>query len=74
MINKYLFSYGLFMNEKNTKTLAKYLLTKSVDSALKIQKMLFFFRVVEEKRSNFPSQKILTLMKKIILKFEFMDL
>ncbi len=43
------------MNEKNTKILAKYLLTKGVDSALKIQKMLFFFRV-EEKRSNFPSQ------------------
>lgn len=44
------------MNEKNTKTLAKYLLTKGVDSALKIQKMLFFFRV-EEKISNFPSQE-----------------
>lgn len=43
------------MNGKNTKILAKYLLTKGVDSALKIQKMLFFFRV-EEKRSNFPSQ------------------
>ena len=33
--------------EKNTKTLAKYLLTKGIESSLKIQKMLFFFRVEE---------------------------
>ncbi len=33
--------------EKKVTTLAKYLLTKGIDSSLKIQKMLFFFRVEE---------------------------
>lgn len=33
--------------EKNTITLAKYLLTKGIESSLKIQKMLFFFHVEE---------------------------
>lgn len=39
--------------EKNTKTLAKYLLTKGIESSLKIQKMLFFFRVEEHKNKDF---------------------
>lgn len=37
--------------EKNTKTLAKYLFTKGINSSLKIQKILFFL-YVEEKKSN----------------------
>ena len=37
---------------KDTKILAKYLLTKGIESSLKIQKMLFFFRVEEYKNKN----------------------
>ena len=40
------------MNEKNTVTLSKYLLTKGIYSPVKIQKMLFFFRVEELKSGN----------------------
>lgn len=35
------------MMDKNTTTLAKYLFTKGIEPSLKIQKMLFFFRVEE---------------------------
>lgn len=51
--------------DKNTITLAKYLLTKGVDSSLQIQKLLFFIRVEElknkvdngffEKNNNFQA-------------------
>ncbi len=37
--------------KRNTRTLAKYLFSKGIESSLKIQKMLFFFRV-EELQSN----------------------
>lgn len=37
---------------KDTKILAKYLLTKGIESSLKIQKMLFFFRVEEHKNKD----------------------
>lgn len=37
----------MIMNKKNTKTLAKYLLAKGVESSLKIQKILFFLHVEE---------------------------
>lgn len=38
--------------DKNTITLAKYLFTKGIESSLKIQKMLFFFRVEEYKNNG----------------------
>ncbi|WP_027123706.1 hypothetical protein [Mycoplasmoides pirum] len=40
--------------ERNVTTLAKYLLTKGIDSPTKIQKMLFFFRVEELKQNPNP--------------------
>ncbi len=45
---------------KNTKTLAKYLFTKGIESSLRIQKILFFLRVEElrsGKRSGFFREK-----------------
>lgn len=37
---------------KDTITLAKYLFTKGIESSLKIQKLLFFFRVEEYKNND----------------------
>lgn len=38
--------------EKNIVTLAKYLYTKGIDTPLKIQKILFFFRYEELKKQT----------------------